>query len=387
MTESLVFIVLLIAGVVIAAGALVMTLINLGYYCNPRKGRGPAGAADDTALVSVCVPARNEEANIEACVRGVLANDWPYLEVLVYDDQSTDATPRIIERLVASDPRVRCVETRPLPDGWIGKQWACQRMGEAARGRWLLFTDADVRFEESCVRATIAAASSLDAAMISTFPRQITLTLAERLIVPMIHFILFSYLPMGQMRGGNSPSASAGCGQFLCIRRDAYEAVGGHAAWKDSMHDGIRMARAVRRAGMHSDLYDGTAHVACRMYAGLGSTWRGFAKNAYEGLGSVGLLVFLTVIHAIGHVLPWVVVIGATAHEPWQGVPLVLAGCAIALTLAQRLTLARHFRQSIVGALLHPLGIVLMTAIQWHSFVLAITGKRQWRGRGGAAAT
>lgn len=369
----------------ITAGALVMTIINLWVYCNPRGSRIAAPTAEEAPLVSICIPARNEESNIEACIRAVLASDWPALEVLVYDDQSADSTRRIIDELASRDPRIRRVETRVLPPTWIGKQWACQRMSEAARGQWLLFIDADVRLEASCIRATLAAAARLDAAMISTFPRQLTLSLGERLVVPMIHFILFSYLPMFAMRRSNSPSASAACGQFLCIRRDAHARIGGHAVWKDSMHDGIRMTRAVRRCGMHSDLYDGTAHVTCRMYDGFAETWRGFAKNAYEGLGSVPLLLFLTVIHLVGHILPWVVLLGALIHVPWRGAPVLLAGAAISVTVIQRTILARRFRQAAVGVLLHPLAILLITAIQWHSLVLAITGKRRWRGRGSAA--
>ena len=384
----------MIGAVVICAGSLVMTLINLGYYCNARggaRGRAPAprggpSGVENTPLVSVCIPARDEEANIEACVLAVLSSDWPALEVLVYDDQSTDATPRIIERLIEQDPRVRRAPTSALPPVWVGKQWACQQLGRAARGEWLVFTDADVRFEPTCVRAALDAARALDADLISTFPRQITATLAERLLVPMIHFILFSYLPMGQMRGSNSPSASAGCGQFLCVRRGAYESAGGHAAWRDSMHDGIRMPRAVRRAGFHSDLFDGTRHLSCRMYRGFVQTWRGFAKNAYEGLGSVGLLLFLTVLHVVGHVLPWIVLPGAVLVESWRGPILLLAAAAVVLALAQRLVLARRFEQDLIGAALHPLAVLMMTAVQWHSFALARLGRRAWKGRASGSA-
>jgi hypothetical protein len=120
------------------------------------------------------------------------------------------------------------------------------------------------------------------------------------------------------------------------------------------------------------------------MYAGLTQTWRGFAKNAYEGLGSLPLLLFLTILHLVGHILPWIVVIGALFHEPWRGAPAVLAVSAIVLALTQRAILARRFRQATIGVLLHPLAIILMTAIQWHSFFLAVTGRRQWRGRGAA---
>ncbi|MDX2116072.1 MAG: glycosyltransferase family 2 protein [Planctomycetota bacterium] len=381
------FHVVLVFSVIIAAAALVMTLVNLGYYRGTKPSpRRPAvrGDTGHDVTVAVCIPARNEETNIEACVRSALDSDHPRVEALVYDDQSTDRTPEILAALTQSDPRVIRADTRPLPAGWVGKQWACERLGCAALDRgadWLLFTDADVRFDRAVIPAALDAARRLDADLISTFPRQITGSLAERLIVPLIHFILFSYLPMGQMRGSNSPAASAGCGQFLFVSRRAYEACGGHAAWPDSMHDGIRMPRAVRSAGLHSDLFDARDLVRCRMYRGLAQTWRGFAKNAYEGLGSLPLLIFLTALHIVGHVLPPLLILlhllGARLTTP----ALILASVAALLALAQRLVLARHFSQSLIGALLHPLGVALMTAIQWHSFALHLSGKRQWRGR------
>jgi hypothetical protein len=379
---------LLIAAMALCAVALVMSVINLRCYRAPTDdGR------ELRDLVSVCVPARNEEKNLRACVEGLLAQRGASVEVLVYDDQSTDATPTILADLASRDARVRLVATRPLPPGWNGKQHACWRMAQEAKGRWLLFTDADVRFAPGAVRAALIAASRrADLGLVSTFPRQITGTLAEKTIVPMIFFILFSYLPFPRMRRTKDPSASAGCGQFLFVRRDAYDASGGHQGFKDSMHDGIRLPRAVRRAGFATDLFHAGDSVSCRMYVGLAQTWRGFAKNAYEGLGSLGLLAFVTIAHAIGQVLPWLVLawsalgaLGAGSLGLVERTPtsreLTLAGVAAGLALVQRLVLASSLSTSVLGALLHPLGVVLMTTIQWHSFILHATGRRSWRGR------
>jgi hypothetical protein len=329
----------------------------------------------------VCIPARNEESNLRHVVEGLLRSDHPAIEVLVYDDQSSDRTPDILRELQAQDPRVRAAPTQPLPQGWVGKQRACHQLGLAARGEWLLFTDADVRFGPGAITAALDAARALNADLVSTFPQEETGSLAEHLVVPMIHFLLFSYLPMGQMRGSTAPSASAGCGQFLFVRTEPYHAIGGHSTWKDSMHDGIRMPRALRRAGSRTDLFDGSPHVSCRMYVGFAQTWRGFAKNAYEGLGSAPLLVFLTVLHLIGHVAPWVVLGAALLSDAARGAPLVLALVAVLLAISQRLILAQHFRQHWIGVALHPLAVLMMTAIQWHSFVLSKQKRRAWRGR------
>ena len=203
----------------------------------------------------------------------------------------------------------------------------------------------------------------------------------------MIFFVLFSYLPMTMMRMGHSPTASAGCGQFLMISREAYDKSGGHSSCKDSMHDGVKLPRAVRRAGFHSDLFDGTDLVSVRMYRGLSQTWRGFTKNAYEGLGSFGLLMFFTIIHLLAHVLPWVVVASEISSlalgRPADRAALLLAILCVASNLVQRVLLSSRFRQGITPVLLHPVGVLFMTLIQWRSFYLALTNQRSWRGRVG----
>lgn len=374
----------------LCAAPLIMTAINL---CLCRRPDRDAPWPDDTPRVFVCIPARNEETNIEACVRSVLYDSDDNIRVVVYDDQSEDQTPAILARLAAEDPRVLPAPTRPLPAGWNGKQHACWRMARAAIDAelgvpalddrdLLVFTDADVRFEPAALRAAVAEMRRLNADMVSCFPRQITGTLAEATLVPMMFYLLFGYLPMPRMRRTNDPSASAGCGQFLMLTANVYTKSGGHEAFRDSMHDGIMLPRAVRRAGLRSDLFDGSATASVRMYRGFSETWRGFAKNAYEGLGSIGLLVFLTALHAIGHVAPWIIAVwilatGPTAHPA----SLVLSMVAIALQLSQRLWLANRLDHSRVGALLHPVGVTLMTAIQWHSYVLHVTRRRAWRGR------
>lgn len=375
---------LLFVSLSIAAGALAMTLVNLRYFRRSGPDAKPAGAPPS---LSVCIPARNEESNIEACVRSILASNYAPLTVLVYDDQSTDATPQILDRLKSEDPRVRTVATRPLPPGWVGKQWACSQLGQAATTDYALFIDADVRLAPDCLRRAMAVATDAKLDLLSTFPRQVTLTLGEKLLIPLIHFILLSYLPFHRMRTTSDPSASAACGQFILVRRAAYDQIGGHGACRDSMHDGVKLPRAFRRAGLKTDLFDGTDVCECRMYRGLINTWRGFAKNAFEGLGSVALLAFITVLHAVGHVLPWLALALLAYRGQLLSFPALIAALAIAVALAQRLILAQRFQQSILSALLHPLGVTMMTLVQWHSYLLALTGRRGWKGRTLSATT
>ena len=363
------------SGLACAALPLWMTLLNL------RRYRVPAFPARFDERVDVCIPARNEASNIEACVEGALSSAGVPVRALVYDDQSTDDTPDILERLASKHGGLVRVPTQSLPDGWNGKQWGCERMGQASDAAWLLFTDADVRIAPNAIASAVGFARSSGSDLVSTFPREACGTVGEALVVPLIHFMLLGYLPMGFMRRDGRSALGAGCGQFLLVRREAWLRSGGHAAFKDSMHDGIKLPRSIRKSGGRTDLFDGTALVECRMYRGFVQTWRGFAKNAYEGLGSVAALVFFTVLHVVGQIAPWFVL---AAWITGCGVPprsLCASAGAVACGLLTRVLLAARFRQPWIGVWLHPVSMLLLTAIQWHSLWLTIAGRRAWRGR------
>ncbi len=415
--------VLTLLGLLIAALNALIGLRNLKLFDRlPRLDElsDDARQAAAAARVAVCIPARNEEANIERCVRAALAAGNQHTRVIVYDDGSTDNTAAILERLSNDDHRIVVADRRELPSGWNGKQHGCYRCAHTAFGidesgelipeqtlsasghtpaTHCLFIDADVTLEpgsieraasgfyERDVRARSGGvAGAAGFGVLSTFPRQRTGTLPEALIVPLIFFLLLSYLPFKRMRTTLAPAASAGCGQFLLVSREAYAAFGGHAAFKATMHDGIKMPRAARRAGYHTDVLDGSDAAHVRMYRGFDETWRGFTKNAYEGLGSLALLVFTTVLNIVGHVLPplfliMLVLDSAATDRGIQFAPFLFAAAATIIPIAQRVLIADALSHAARGALLHPLGVTLMLAIQWRSWYLHVTGKRAWRGR------
>jgi len=363
-------------GLACAALPLAMTLVNLRLYRRQPAPDAPLGAGDS---VDACIPARNEASNIEACVQGVLSSRGVPVRALVYDDQSTDATPAILTRL-AADARLVRVPTQPLPAGWNGKQWGCERMGHAADAAWLLFTDADVRFEPDAVATAVAFARRSGSDLVSTVPREICGSVGEALVVPLIHFMLLGYLPFAFMRRDALPSLAAGCGQFLLVRREAWVRSGGHAAFRSSMHDGIKLPRSVRACGGRTDLFDGTALASCRMYRGFAQTWRGFAKNAYEGVGNPFVLLFFTVAHLVGHVMPWALLGAWWVGRVGSATGAAAAG-AIVAGLLTRVLLCLRFRQPWIGVVLHPVAMLTLTAIQWRSLWLHLRGRRSWRGR------
>ncbi|MBY6263760.1 glycosyltransferase [Azospirillum sp. 412522] len=366
----------------IAALSLLLALLPLGQgIVNLFLYRRPAAAPPPGTAVSILIPARNEEAGIAAAVEAALLSRGVEVEVVVLDDHSTDRTAGIVRAIAARDPRVRLESAPPLPPGWSGKQHACQALAGLARHAVLLFQDADVRLSPDAARLTGGALLSGDNGLLSGFPREETGTLAEALVIPLIHLLLLGYLPMAAMRRSTDPRFGAACGQLIAVRREAYRKAGGHAAIAASLHDGVTLPRAFRRAGQGTDLFDATGLARCRMYRGWREVWSGFSKNATEGMATPAALPVWTLLLFGGHVLPWLL-LGWAALDPLPLAAVVLAWLAGAAGLVFRLLLAVRFRQSVVGALLHPVGVLVMLAIQWSALLRARNGKpSEWRGR------
>ncbi|WP_428389011.1 glycosyltransferase [Mucisphaera sp.] len=362
-----------------------MTLTNLLLYRQPETGEASLPA------VSVLIPARDEERAIVPAVRSVLeseAGSGLDFEVVVMDDHSSDATAERVLELAEEDPRVRLVEAPALPAGWFGKPHACQRLAEAAKHDVLLWMDADVRIEKGGLRALVAGLERSDAGLVSTVPRQVTDGLMEKLVIHQILYVLLGYLPMLRMKQSTSPAYGAACGQLMVARRGDYVKAGGHAVVRGVMHESLALSRAFRKAGIKTDLVDGTALARCKMYETAGQVWHGFAKNAHEGMGSPGAIVPWTVFLLGGQVLPWL--IGLAWGLGWIEVSLLsgqMIGASMGAALFTSLLLAWKFRQGVLAGLLRPLGMVVLVAIQWYAMVRSLRGRPvTWRGRAYAGA-
>jgi hypothetical protein len=332
----------------------------------------------------VLIPARNEEAAIAASVRSVLASRGIEFEVIVLDDHSEDTTAAIVNELAERDDRVRLVSAPELPPGWCGKQHACWVLAREARHCLLVFLDADVRVAPDALVRMAAFLEESAANLASGIPRQETVSLLEKLLIPLIHFVLLGFLPIAKMRRRVHPSFAAGCGQLFIARREAYERSGGHSAIRDTLHDGIKLPRAFRAAGFKTDLFDATDLAVCRMYRTSREVWFGLAKNAGEGLAARRMIGPMTLVLLGGQVLPLVLLCSALVAWPgpgsaWQ---LAVAIIATAASYFPRLAAAARFRQSLLGALLHPVGILLLVSIQWFALLRNASGRSStWKGR------
>ncbi len=378
---SLSLLVAISACVCLALAALpaVLTLVNLRLFAQP-----PAAASGSEPRVSVLVPARNEAAAIGRLIDDVLASEGVDLEVVILDDSSEDATAAIVAERAARDPRVRLVPGRPLPAGWCGKQHACWQLAGAARHDTWLFLDVDVSPRPDAIARSIAFLDASGVALASGFPRQLTGSFLEWLLLPLIHFVLLGFLPLGRARQVNDQSLAAGCGQWFVTRRAAYRQAGGHAAIAASLHDGVKLPRAYRRAGLTTDVFDATEIASCRMYARSLDVWRGLSKNATEGIGSAATILPFTLLLGLGQVAP-AVLLGqglASRFGGWHRGSLAAVGLALAFGLGTRLVEAIRFRLPLTSVLFQPLAVAVFLLIQWSALVRKALGFRtSWRGR------
>lgn len=353
--------------------------------------------------VSVLVPARNEEHRIRVCLESLIAQEPAVREIILLDDRSTDRTAEIAMELgfteVEGSPR-RLLRGKELPEGWVGKNWACHQLSVAAdkASSHLLFTDADTIHRPSCVRTSLAHACAERADLLSLWPDQITGTWSEKLVIPLGYLLFMAFHPFLTLnllqarpervkKWGFSRTRlafmGAANGQFLLFSRTSYTTLGGHEALKDHLVEDIAFGRRVAARtgeGMRLVNADGIDLLRCRMYSSFADLWEGFSKNlrpVFEE-SHVAFLLFGVVVSGL-FLLPFFLL-------GW--VPLTQAAwIAILLIMVLRLMLTVRFRTSWFGLIAHPFGIALALLIALNSWRLCRAKGIRWKGRLYAGAT
>ena len=367
------------ATALMALGLAGTALLNFACFQKPRALVASSDA--DLPLISVLVPARDEEANIEACVRSLLALNYPHFEVIVLDDHSSDDTYPILCRLRDQDYRLRVLIGANLPDDWHGKPFACWQMAQAARGEWLLLTDADCVFAPDALLLALGAAREQAADVVSLVPDLRCEGFWERLIIPLQYFVIFAFLPTWLIRRTSHPWFAAANGAFLFLTRETYFAVDGHRAVRNQMAEDIKFAQHVKRQGKSLWYGDGSRTYAVRMYHGFAEVWAGFSKNLFPAFSkNLPLMIVVLFLLLNVFVLPplWVAWARMT-NAPWVWLPLL----TFQLMAIVRLGLTFRFGRD-PGAyfLLNPLAWAVVIAIAVNSAYRALSRHgNEWKGR------
>jgi cellulose synthase/poly-beta-1,6-N-acetylglucosamine synthase-like glycosyltransferase len=280
-------------------------------------------------LISAIIPVRNEEASVARVIESLAAQ--PEIgEIIAVDDQSSDQTLAILRDLAARLPQLRILQTADLPPGWTGKNYAVATGAAVARGDWLLFTDADTLHAPGSAARALANATRCGADLVSYSPEQEMHTLWEKALVPFVYWRLSQRYPFRLVNDAGSPDAAAN-GQYILMRREVYESIGGHAAVAGEVLEDVALARLVKAAGWRISFGPGTEIVQTRMYSSFASMWEGWTKNLCPLFGG-----------SVGDIL-----VEIDAATPWLG--LMFAGL-LAVEWAMRGQMQVDWLMAIVAA-------------------------------------
>ena len=361
---------------ILASAGLVLLLLNL--LLNLRSLRKPqvnAKVPHPAPLISVLIPARDEENNIGACLESLRRQDYPNFEVLVLDDNSVDDTALIVSRMAAADPRIKLITGEPLPSDWAGKPFACHQLAQRANGDWYLFVDADTVHAPHMLRSVLDAAIQLKVSLLSGFPRQLADSLPQKVAVPVIYFLIMSIAPLWLIHRLKTPHPSVAIGQFLLFPRGEYWRMGGHKVVQSRILDDIWLGIEVsRNKGRHVAI-DLSSVVSCNMYPTVGSMWNGLVRCVYSVLVMFPLLLLFAIP------LAWLFFIGPF-YWLWNGffmyeAPLLWRGLVVlqvTLVILMRWLVDNRFKEPPVSAPLHLIGIGYIFSVVVYSFTRWLFG-------------
>jgi chlorobactene glucosyltransferase len=343
--------------VIIAVG-LISFMLNLILNLRSLKTPRPESKIPEEApLISVLIPARDEEANIKKCLKSLQKQDYPNFEILVLDDNSSDGTAKVVERIAASDKRIQLFRGKPLPKGWAGKPFACQQLAKKAKGSWLLFTDADTTHEPHALRSTLAMALKYNSSLLSGFPRQLTTSLPQKITIPVLYFVIMSWFPLWWLQRAGHPRPSLAIGQFLFFPTKEYWRIGGHKAVKAKILEDVWLGIEINRHGGRHVAVDLSPIVSCHMYQGMGAIWEGVSKWLYSvaalskfalaGLLVAGYLFFLAPFYWL-----WNELFVAANPSDWRLLIILQVGAIVLM----RWLVDKRFHESIISTVLHPIG-------------------------------
>jgi chlorobactene glucosyltransferase len=347
----------------------------------------------DVPLVSIIVPARNEARNIQRCVRSILSSTYPRFETIVVDDHSTDGTGDLARSLGEGDSRLHVVSAPPLPAGWFGKQWACSVGAQSATGEIVVFTDADTWHAPDLLSRAVNAMRERKADLLSIAGSQETHSFWERVVQPqMFALLLLRYGGTEHVSNARRAVDVIANGQFIAVRREPYDRVGGHAVVRRLVAEDMALAQEFFRAGCRVVLYVATKQFSTHMYSGLREVLAGWGKNIYAGGrnaaqgGAVGRALYPVILMGfpllgIAPVAALVLSAAGILSTSW----LVWSTVSVAVALGFWAAIYRFMQQRVWYALLYPLGYMMVVYLAWGAVV---RGHRvRWKDRNYVAAS
>jgi len=355
--------------IVAAVLLVIMTnfIINNFLFKNTIKHKLPESFLKAKPLISVLIPARNEEDNIKRCINSLLKQDYENLEILVLDDGSTDRTVEIVSRLAKKDARIRLYYGKPLARGWLGKSYACQQLAGYAKGQYLLFVDADTLHFPTSVSSAVACLLKYKVDALSVFAKQIMVTLHERMIIPFGNFMIMGFMPLALIRRSRRAIFCTAIGQFMLFKREVYEAIGGHESVKGKILEDVIISKQVKRCGYKFMIFDGSNNLYCRMYHNFSEIVSGYSKVLFSSFDySVTMISTAIVLIAAIYLMPFIMLPLGIIFD-WQQIYVNIITLQIIFILITRIMLSIRFRMKAADILLYPLSVIYLLSLAVNS--------------------
>ncbi len=383
----------LVIGIICVQIALFVVLIRNRMTFRPLSQHGQGTDGSESAMVSILIPARNEERVIEQVVTASLNQDWPNFEVIVLNDRSEDGTGSILDRLCALHPRrLRVIQGVERPAGWLGKPWACHQLSKAAEGNILAFIDADTIPGVTLARSIAQEMNVNGVGLVTVWPRQILETTWEKIVVPLVYYTLLAFLVTdytkrdpkwmpAAFRKTFRPLFAAACGQCLAMPATLYRDIGGHTLVKSDVVEDVGIARAVRALGVPVRMYHGIGSIQCRMYTGHEEIFQGFRKNFLAGFGgNVAVFVLSALLHFVVFVIPPIALVFNLIDSEY--LKALFWFVAVLLPVMQRTILNRWMRWDTWTSLTHLAGVLWFQYLGFVVLADKLTGRKAiWKGR------
>jgi len=318
--------------------------------------------------ISILIPMRNEERNVSEVIAAVTTQEQiSNNEIIVLDDNSTDSTKELLARYT----NIRVLDGAELPQGWLGKNYACHQLVAHSSGELLVFLDADVRIAPQAVAAAIVSMESWGWDFISPYPRQDATTFVERLIQPLLQWSWLSSVPLRFAENTQFTSMVIANGQFFIVRKDAYLSSGGHKEIRSEVLDDLELARLLVKNGFKGGVANGSSIAQCRMYNSASELADGYTKSLWRAFGGVAGTIVVALYLTLTGIAPLVLAL--------SGFPIAWLGYF--LIVGSRLIAGVKVKSTLSSALLHPLSIVVLLLLTIRSWIFKSRGTLTWRGR------
>jgi glycosyltransferase involved in cell wall biosynthesis len=344
----------------------VVTVFN--FVSDPKLRKIKRGHQE---LVSILIPARNEEANIIRLLQSIEQQDYQNYEVIVLDDDSSDQTYNLCVAFAANHPQFSVVKGQPLPADWLGKNYACHQLALQARGQYFLFLDADEKIYPGLINSAVHRIQVRKLALLSLFTNQVMDTLGEKLVVPLMHYVLLNLLPIRLIYLSKNPAFAAASGQFMLFDANEYRTHRWHQMAKDRVVEDIEITKMVKTAGLKCESLLANGFITCRMYTGYADAINGFSKNflAAFNYSVPGFLVYLLIL--IG---------GPLLIISTLNLPLIAMMCS--LIALSRIMISFLSGQKVwYNVLLHPLQMLSLVVVGIFAIKSHLTKNTLWKGR------